>query len=81
MMDPRLQMQLGRLESALRRARLWRRLARCWMGATALCVLLFVIHRATGWNSRLVWTLPLGLGALAALIVSVAEQSRPRDFR
>ena len=81
MMDARLQRQLGRLEATLRRARLWRRLAWCWMAATVLCVLLFVIHRETGWNSRLIWTLPLGLGALAALIVSVIEQSRPRDFR
>jgi hypothetical protein len=74
-------MQLGRLESVLRRARLWRRLAWCWIAATVLCLLLFVVHRAMGWNSRLVWTLPLGFSALAALIVSVAEQSRPQDFR
>jgi hypothetical protein len=81
MMEARLQVQLGKLETALRRARLWRRLAWCWIGATVLCVALVVVHRATGWNSRLVWALPLGLGVLAALIVSVVEQSRPRDFR
>ena len=38
MMEPRLRQQLGRLESALRRARLWRRLAWCWLAATALCI-------------------------------------------
>ena len=81
MMEPRLQQQLGRLEATIRRARMWRRLAWCWIAATILCVSLFVVHRATGWNSRLVWTLPLGLGALAAALVSVREQSRPRDFR
>jgi hypothetical protein len=81
MMDPRLQMQLGKLEAAFRRARLWRRLAWCWIGATILCVVLIIVYRAAGGNSRLVWTLPLALGALAALIVSVIEQSRPRDFR
>jgi len=80
-MDPRLQMQLGRLESALRRARLWRRLAWCWIGATVLCLVLVAAHGTTGGNSRLIWTLPLGLGALAAFFVSVIEQSRPRDFR
>ena len=81
MMEARLQMQLGGLEAAHRRARLWRRLAWCWIGATILCMALVVVHRATGWNSRMVWTLPLGLGALAALIVSVVEQSRRQDFR
>jgi hypothetical protein len=81
MMEARLQVQLGKLESALRRARLWRRVAWCWIGATVLCVALVLVHRATGWNSRMVWALPLGLGVLAALIVSVIEKNRPRDFR
>ena len=76
MMDARLQQQLGRLESAIRRARLWRRLAWCWGVATVLCILLFVVHRATGWDSSLVWTLPLGLGGLAAVVVWVREQRR-----
>jgi hypothetical protein len=81
MMDPRLQSQLGRLESAVRRAKLWRRLAVCWLAATALCILLFAIHRATGWNSSLVWALPLIIGAVAAVIVVAIEQGRPTDFR
>src|SRR6185312_7173516 len=63
------------------RARLWRRLAWCWIAATVLCVALFVAHRATGWNSKLVWALPGAIGALAAVIVWVIEERRPRDFR
>jgi hypothetical protein len=81
MMEPRLQKQLGGLESALRRARLWRRLAVCWLAATALCVMLLVVHRTTPWNSHLVWALPLAVGGIAAVFVCVIEQSRPRDFR
>jgi len=81
MMEPRLQKQLGRLESSVRRAKLWRRLAGCWLAATALCILLLVIHALTGWNSGLIWTLPLATGVIAAVFVCVIEQSRPRDFR
>jgi hypothetical protein len=81
MMDPRLEKQLGRLESAERRAKLWRRLALCWLVATAFCILLLVLHRAAGWNAHLVWTLPLALGAVCALVVFAMEQSRPPDFR
>ncbi len=81
MMEPRLQLQLGRLESALRRARLWRRLAGCWVAAAAFCILLLILHRGASWNSRLIWMLPLVFGALSAFIVWAKEESRPRDFR
>jgi len=81
MMDPRLQQQLGRLETALRRARSLRRLAWCWVAATILCVLLFAIHRATGGSSRSDGMLALAIGAVTAVIVWVVEQRRPRDFR
>jgi len=81
MMEPRLQKQLGGLESAIRRARLWRRLAGCWLAATALCLLLLLIHGSTGWSSGLVWTLPLATGVIAAVFVCAIEQGRPRDFR
>jgi hypothetical protein len=81
MMEPRLRQQLGRLEAALRRARLWRRVAWCWLAATVLCIVLFIIRRATGWNSALVWELPLALGAIAAILFFISEQGRPQDFR
>jgi hypothetical protein len=79
-MDPRLQNQLGELESGLRQARLWRRLTCCWLAAAALYIILLVIHAATGWTSRLIWTLPLLAGALAAVIVWLREQNRPANF-
>ncbi|HEX4265380.1 MAG TPA: hypothetical protein VH597_13665 [Verrucomicrobiae bacterium] len=80
MMEPRLQRKLGELESALRRARLWRRLALCWLAAAAFCVLLVLFHEFTGWNSRLIWALPLAAGVVAALMVWIAERGRPADF-
>ena len=80
MMDPRLHNQLGELESALRRARLLRRLTLCWLAAAALCILLLLIHGFTGWNSRLIWALPLSAGAVAALLVWTTEHNRPADF-
>lgn len=80
MMEPRLQRKLGELESALRRVRLWRRLALCWLAAAAFCILLILFHEFTGWNSRLIWALPLAAGAVAALVVWIAERGRPTDF-
>jgi hypothetical protein len=80
MMEPRLQRKLGELESALRRARLWRRLALCWLAGTAFCVLLFLVCEFVGWNSRLAWVLPLAAGLGAALIVWINERRRPVDF-
>ena len=79
-MEPRLQRKLGELESALRRARLWRRLALCWLAGVALCIFLFLVHEFTGWNSRLIWILPLVAGAGSAGIVWARERRRPADF-
>ena len=81
MMDPRLLKQLDRLESAMRRAKLSRRLATGWLAATALCILLLVLHRTAGWSAHLVWTLPLALGVISALIIVAMDRSRPPDFR
>lgn len=81
MMEPRLQHLLGELDAALRGARRWRRLALCWLAATALCLLLLLVHGVTGWNSRLIWGLPLAVGALVAIIVWIKERRRPLDFQ
>jgi hypothetical protein len=81
MIEPRLQRQLARLETALRRTRLWRRLALCWAAAAAFCILLLLLHGFTGWNSRLIWTLPLAAGALSAVFICGIERSRPADLR
>ena len=81
MMERRLRNQLGDLESALRRARLWRRLARCWLATAALCVFLFLIHEVTGWNSRQVWALPLTIGAHGCrLYLEERERHDAADF-
>ena len=81
MMEPRLQRKLGELESALRQARLWRRLALCWLAAAALCILLVLVGGSTGWHSRLIWALPLLAGVLGAIVVWVNERRRTADFR
>lgn len=79
-MEPRLQRKLGELESALRRARLWRRWALCWLAGAVFCILLFLVHEVTGWNSRLIWVLPLAAGLGAAFMVWLGERRRPADF-
>jgi len=79
-MEPRLQKQLGRLELALRQARLWRRLALCWLAAMALCIVLFLVRGFTGWNSPLIWTLPLGAAAVGAVLICAIERVRRPDF-
>src|ERR1044071_7979275 len=80
MMEPRLRNQLGELESALRRARLWRRLALCWLGAAAIYILLFLVHKLTGWNSRLIWALPLLGGGSVATIFWMIESRQLENF-
>jgi len=80
MMEPRLQKQLGGLEAALRRTRRRRRFGGCWAAAATLCVLLFLLHGFTGWNSRLIWALPLAVAVLGAIIVWTTERRRPVDF-
>lgn len=80
MMEPRLQKQLAALESALRRARLFRRLANCWLGAMAVCLVLFLVHGFTGWKSPLIWALPLFVGAVTAVVVWSRERKRSADF-
>ena len=81
MMEPRLQRKLGELEWALRQARLWRRLAWCWLAAAGLCVLLILIYGFTGWHSRLIWMLPLLAGIVGAVFVWISERRRAADFK
>lgn len=80
MMDSRLQQQLGKLDSVLRRARLWRRLAWCWAGAAILCIVLFVAGRAMVGDSHLAWKQALMLGVAVALICSITERRRPQNL-
>ena len=69
MMERRLREQLGSLEQMLRRTRLWRGLALCWIAAACLGIVLLLLRGRTGWNPTLFWILPL-LGAIAAALVS-----------
>lgn len=79
-MEPRLQKQIGALESMLRRARRFRRLTLCWVAAASLGLFLLLVRKIAGWNPPLIWTVPLIAGTLAAVIVWRREQRRPADF-
>jgi len=81
MMESRLQTQLGRLESKLRQARLWRNLMLCWVVTAGAELFLFLLHGFTGWNSRPFWWLVLTSGFIAAWTVWTRERRRPADFR
>jgi hypothetical protein len=80
MMEPRLQNQLGVMESMLRRARRWRQLAFCWAATAGAELALFLIHGVTGWNTRLLWWLAFVGGLTAAGIVWMRGRRRPVDF-
>ena len=75
MMESRLRNQLGQLERALRRTRLWRELAFCWAAAAALGVILLLAQSVADWNSRLSWLLPPA--AAAAALVGAIERDHP----
>jgi hypothetical protein len=79
-MEPRLQFQLGPLESNLRQARLWRQLAFCWAATAGVELALFLIHSVMGWNVRLLWWLALVGGLVAAWVAWRRERRRPGDF-
>jgi hypothetical protein len=81
MMESRLQLQLGALEVMLRRARLWRQLTFCWAATGGAELLLFLIHRFTGWNTRLLWWLVLVGGLGAAYFLWRRARQQPADFR
>jgi hypothetical protein len=81
MMEPRLQSKLGELESALRQARLWRRLALCWLAVAGVCLVLFVVHRLTGWDLRWIWRLAGIFGIVGAISIWRSERRRGADFK
>jgi hypothetical protein len=81
MMERRLQRQLGALEAMLRRARLWRRLTFCWTATGGAVLLLYLIHRFTGWDTRPLWWLFLAGGLGTAYVVRRREHRQSADFR
>ncbi len=81
MMEPRLDHELVGLEKSLRQARFCRELALAWLLAAALGLLFLFLQSFTGWNSPLIWLLPL-LGGLAAAAMAWRRYRRRRpDFR
>jgi hypothetical protein len=81
MMESRLQQQLGAMEAMLRRARLWRQLMFCWAATGGAELLLFLVHRFTGWNTRPLWWLVLVGGLGAAYFLWRRMKRQPADFR
>ena len=81
MMESRLQHQLGAMAFMLRRARLWRQLTFCWAVTGGSELLLFLIHRFTGWNTRALWWLVLVGGLGTAYFLWQRARRQPADFR
>lgn len=80
MMEPRLRNELDSAERTLRRARLWRELAFCWLGAAAAGILFLLLQGFSGWSSPLLWIVPLLAGIIATGIVWLRQFGRKADF-
>jgi hypothetical protein len=80
MMEPRLRNELAAAELTLRRARLWRAMTFCWLGAAAAGILFLLLQGFTGWISPILWILPLLGGMIASAVVWVRHQRREPDF-
>jgi hypothetical protein len=81
MIESRLLNRLTALDSMRQRARLWRRLAVCWAATAAAGLLLFLVRAAAGIDVRPAWWLVILCGAVAAIVIWIREQNRPRDLR
>jgi predicted alpha/beta hydrolase family esterase len=80
MMEPRLKMELASAELTLRRARLWRDLARCWLVFGAAVILCLLIQGFSGWTSPVLWIVPLLGGMIATGVVLQRYERRKADF-
>jgi hypothetical protein len=80
MMEPRLRNELAAAELTLRRARLWRELAVCWLGAGAVVVLCLLLQGFSGWSSPLLWIVPLLAGFIGTVVVFQRHDRRKADF-
>jgi hypothetical protein len=69
MMEPRLRNELAAAERTLRRARLWRELTFCWLGAGAAGILFLLLQGFSGWSSPVLWIIPLLGGIIATCVV------------
>ena len=80
MMEPRLKIELAAAELTLRRARLWRELTFCWLGAAAAGILFLLLQGFTGWTASIFWILPLLGGIIASVVVWRRDQQRQPDY-
>jgi hypothetical protein len=81
MMERRLSDELASLEKSLRQARFCRELAFGWAGAAAAGVLFLLLQSFTGWDSPLLWLVPLLGGIAAASVAWWRHRQRQTDFR
>jgi hypothetical protein len=81
MMEPRLEHELAGLEKSLRRARFCRELAFGWLVAAAVGVLFLLLQSFAGWNSPVVWLVPLLGGLAGALVAWRRHRRRKADLR
>ena len=80
MMEPRLTYMLGDLESLRRDAQVRWRVALC-LGVTAIAgLVLFLIHRLTGWDAPLLDGLVVAGGLVAVVFIQWREKRRPVDL-
>jgi hypothetical protein len=80
MMEPRLRNELDVAERTLRRARLWRELTFCWLGAGAAAFLFLLVQGFSGWTSPVLWIVPLLGGIIATGAVWRRHLGREADF-
>jgi hypothetical protein len=80
MMEPRLRNELDAAEQALRRARLWRELRLCWLGAGAAGIVFLCLQGLSGWTSPLLWIFPLLGGIIVTGLVWQRHLERKADF-
>jgi predicted alpha/beta hydrolase family esterase len=73
-------MELAAAELTLRRARLWRDLARCWLVFGAAVILCLLIQGFSGWTSPVLWIVPLLGGMIATGVVLQRHDRRKADF-
>lgn len=81
MIESRLYRELAALEAIRRSTRAWRLVARCWWVVAVAGVLLWLFHRATGWNTNVAWWLLVACGFIAAVVTWFRAQGQSRDFR
>jgi hypothetical protein len=79
-MEPRLRNEFDSAERTLRRARLWRELTRCWLGAGAAGILCLLLQGFFEWTAPILWIIPLLGGIIASAVVVQRHLRRKSDF-